>query len=132
MNYESRIMQWVLKFASYKHPDDIFDAVVEGKKTIETRPINPESSKDYSKIKKGDKLVLYSLDSGRKIEKSVTFVHVYKSVKQMVENEPIEKIFPGVSKPEELELIFEEFKKKWGSSYANKLEKHGIVAIGMD
>ena len=72
--------RWVLKFASYKIKDDIFDAVITRKKTIETRPRNPESREDYSKIKVGDKLVLYSLDSGKKIEKIVTFVHVYNSV----------------------------------------------------
>ncbi len=125
-------MRWVLKFASYKSKDDIFNAVVKGKKTIETRPRNPGSRKDYSKIKVGDVLALVSLDSGREIEKTVTFVHTYKFVKEMAENEPAGKIFPGVSTSAELEEVFEEFKKKWGRSYAQKLEKYGIVAIGME
>ena len=72
--------KWILRFASYKTPDDIFDLVVNGQKTIETRP----NIKDF---KVGDKLVLVSIASKRKIEKTVSFVHIYKSPEEMLEND---------------------------------------------
>ena len=48
----------ILRFASYKKPNDIFEAVKSGEKTLETRPIS--TSKNF---KKGDELVLVSLDT---------------------------------------------------------------------
>ena len=123
--------RWILKFASYKTPDDIFDLVETGEKTVETRPRNPESLRDYSNIKTGDFLVLKSLDTGKKIEKIVSFVHLYNSVSEMIETEDEEKIFPGIGSKENLLNFYGEVKKKWGRSYAQKLEKYGIVAIGI-
>ena len=124
--------KWVLKFASWKTKNDIFEMIKSGAKTIEDRPLNLEKKRNYSKIKPGDTLVLYSLDTGEKIEKKAQFVRVYKSVKEMAENEPIGKIISGAKTPEELVSIFEELKKKWGENYARKLEKYGIVAIGLE
>lgn len=122
--------RWTLKFASYKKRNDIFDAVKSGEKTIETRPINLAVKQNYSQVKVGDVLVMISLDTKERIEKRVTFVHIYKSVTELAKKEPVGKILPGVKISEELVDVFEEFKKKWGKSYANKLEKYGIVAIG--
>lgn len=122
--------KWFLKFASYETPNDIFNAVKYGRKTIETRPRNKESSRGYSNIKVGDTLILRSNETGEEIEKTVTFVHNYDSVDEMAENESVEKIFPGVKTKKELVDVFGTFKKKWGRRYAEKLEKFGIVAIG--
>jgi ASC-1-like (ASCH) protein len=124
--------RWNLKFASYKTKDDIFNAIVIGKKTIETRPRNPESKRDYSDIKVGDTLVFQSLDSGRKLERKVVFIRLYRGVVEMVEKEDPEKIFPGVGSKDNLLILYDEVKKKWGKSYAQKLEKYGIVAIGFE
>jgi len=76
-------------------------------------------------------LILKSLDSGRKIEKKVSFVHIYESVEEMVNTEDEEKIFPGIGSKKNLLKLFEEIKNKWGKAYAHKLEKYGIVAIGI-
>lgn len=122
--------RWVLKFASYKSPNDIFDKVRSGQKTIETRPRNPNSTKDYSNIQPGDMLVLVSLDTKEQIEKVVTFVHTYDSVEAMARNEDVQKILPGIDTPESLLAMYENVKKKWGHDYARKLEQYGIVAIG--
>jgi ASC-1-like (ASCH) protein len=124
--------KWVLKFASWKKKNDIFEMVKSGKKTIEDRPYNPEKKRNYSKVKPGDILVLKSLDTGEKIEKTTRFTHIYKSVAEMAENEPVGKIIPGCRSAEELVAIFEQLKKKWGRNYARKLGKYGIVAIGME
>lgn len=129
--YTSIVKKWVLKFASYKSPDDIFNLVLEGKKTIETRPVNPESSKNYATIKVGDKVILQSVVSKRKVEKEISFVHVYKSISDMVINENEDSIFPGIGSKDNLIEAYEILKKKWGKSYAQKLEKYGIVALGL-
>ena len=122
--------EWLLRFASYKRENDIFEAVKSGEKTIEKRPLNKKSKRDYSKIRPGDKLVMYSLDTKEKLNKIATDIHVYRSVEEMVKSEPVEKIWPGVKTPNQLLAIYEEVKKKWGKSYAEKLDKYGIVAIG--
>ncbi len=123
--------RWLLRFSSYKEKDDIFRLIESGEKTIETRPYNPLKKCNYSKVKPGDTLIFQSLDSGKKIEKTATFMHVYKSVEEMVKNEPVDKIFPGIKTQENLLRVYDEVKKKWGRSYARKLEKYGIVAIGI-
>ncbi|KKQ41402.1 MAG: hypothetical protein US60_C0041G0004 [Microgenomates group bacterium GW2011_GWC1_37_8] len=122
--------KWLLKFASYKQKDDIFNMVKSGEKTIETRPYDPRKKRNYSIVKPGDILIFYSLDSKKRIEKIATFIHIYNSVEEMVRTEPVDNIFPGIKTPENLLKVYEEVKKKWGKSYANKLEKYGIVAIG--
>ena len=123
--------KWILRFASYRKPDDIFDLVLSGEKTIETRPRNPKSSRDYAKIQVGDVLILKSVVSVRIIEKKVSAVHLYGSVNEMVEKEDEEKIFPGIGSKENLVGFFEAVGKKW-RSYAEKLDKYGIIAIGME
>lgn len=122
--------KWFLKFASYNTPNDIFEAVKSGEKTIETRPRNKESNRDYSRIKPGDTLVMQSNETGERVERTVIFLHKYDSVKQLAENEPVENIFPGIKFPDELIEIFEILREKWGKRYAEKLDKYGIVAIG--
>jgi ASC-1-like (ASCH) protein len=122
--------RWYLKFASYKTPNDIFNAVKTGDKTIETRPGNAKGKKNYADIKPEDILIMRSNDTGEELAKVVTFVHSYKSISEMAENEPVGKIIPGINTTEELVNVFDKLKKKWGRRYTEKLEKFGIVAIG--
>ena len=122
--------RWVLNFASFKKPNDIFDTVKSGAKTIETRPYNPKAKRNYSKVAEGDTLIFKSRDTGEKIERIATFVHLYNSIKKMSESEQVDSIMPGINTPGELVEFFEEIKRKFGSSYAKKIEGYGIVAIG--
>ncbi len=124
-------MRWLLKFGSYQSRDDIFHMVERGLKTIETRPINKDKKKNYSQIAVGDKLVLVSLDTKRRIEREVTFVHIYDSVAAMAEHEDPGKIYPGIKNAKELISLFDNLKMRWGAEYARKLETFGVVAIGM-
>jgi ASC-1-like (ASCH) protein len=122
---------WFLKFASKEQPDDIFDLIISGKKTVETRSRNPnDGENDYTNIKEGDILHIKSLDSGREVYKTVVFNHVYDSVDEMVKNEDVENIFPGVGSKENMLKNYEEVKSKWGQKYKHELENYGIVAIG--
>ena len=124
--------RWVLKFASWKKPNDIFEMVKSGQKTIEDRPLNLDKRRNFGQIKPGDILVCVSLDTKEKIERIVKWVKIYQSIRKMAEYEPVDQIIPGVKTADELVAIFEQLKKKWGNSYARKLEKYGIVAIGME
>ena len=122
---------WRLRFASLKTPDDIFNMVIDGSKTIETRSLNPEDGKrDYANVQVGDKLLFCSVASKREVTKDVVFVHPYKSVEEMVKNEDIEKISPGVGSKDNLIKIYEDAKNKWSKKYKYELETYGIVAIG--
>lgn len=122
---------WKLKFASYKEKDDIFNMILSGKKTIETRSRNSnDGENDYTNIKEGDTLEIISLDSGKKIEKIVTFNHVYNSVEELVQHEDVTKILPNISNNDEYLKIIEEVKNKWGEKYKFELENYGMVAIG--
>jgi ASC-1-like (ASCH) protein len=122
---------WRLRFASLKSPDDIFNLIIDGTKTIETRSRNPDNGKrDYSNVSVGDKLLFCSVASGREIKKEVTFVHPYKSVEEMLDNENFEKILPGVGSKENYLNVIADAKKKWGKKYAYELENYGIIAMG--
>jgi ASC-1-like (ASCH) protein len=123
--------EWLLKFGSDKRPDDIFDLLASGKKTIETRPIHPKAARVYTDIQPGDKLVFRSLDSGREIIKFATFVHAYPSIALMLLSEPAEAIHPGIGSAQALLEHYEEVKKKWGADYAHDVDTYGIVAIGL-
>lgn len=120
---------WTLKFASYKSPDDILHHVIDGSKTIETRPVDPSSDHNYANVKPLDTLIFVSKDTDKTVSKTVTKVVVYKSVKEMAETEDVEKIFPGIKKPEYLINLYEELKDKWGEEYRYNLERFGIVAM---
>lgn len=125
------MINWVLKCASYKTPDDIINLIKMGKKTVETRPYNPKKPNNYSHIQPGDIITFLSLDSGNSFTKLATFVHIYPSVSAMVNTESPDAILPGIGSARSLIQLYEELKKKWGSEYTRKLDTYGIVAIGL-
>ena len=124
--------KWILKCASLSTPNDVFNAIKDGTKKVETRPRNPESSINIETAVQGDILVFTSVETGEAIERTVSYVKVYESLQTLSLSENPNDIFPGTTNPQELLLKFNEAKKKWGSSYAKKLENYGTVAIGME
>lgn len=121
---------WNLKFSSLNTPDGVFNMIVDGSKTVETRSRNPnDGDNDYTNVKPNDVLHFKSVDTGKEIEKIVTSNHIYNSPEEMVANEDVEKILPGIgSKKNYLERI-ERLKNKWGKKYKFELEHFGMVAI---
>lgn len=83
MQYNYTMTRWLLKFASYKTTDDIINLVESGHKTLETRPHNPKSSKNYALIAPGDTLVMKSTQTNKTIEKTVVQTRVYPTIVQM-------------------------------------------------
>ncbi len=124
------VKTWNLKFSSLNKSDDIFDMILSGKKTIETRSRNPnDPENDYTNIKVGDILHIKSNDTGREIEKTVVSNHVYDSVEEMVNQEDIEKVLPGIGSKENYLKKIELVKEKFGEKYKYELEHYGMVAI---
>lgn len=97
---------------------DIFLAIKNGKKKIETRA----ASKRFRTIKTGDKLVLVC--GKEKIERKVKKIKVFKTIKTL-----LKKYKPWEINPEafsEKDLI-----KMWSgfSDYKEKIKKYGLVAM---
>ena len=120
---------WTLDFSSNKSKDDIFNMIVDGSKSIETRP-KIEYGVDLSKAKPGDFLLLKSLDTGRKVKKEIIYVHVYPTIEEMVKNEDVEKISPGIGSKENLVARYEHLKVIWKDRGYAELLASGMVAIG--
>ncbi len=122
---------WNLKFSAYKKTDDIFNFIINGTKTIETRTRNPnDGENDYFNVKVGDTLKIKSMDTGKEVQKIVTFNHVYDTVEELIKNEDVTKILPSINDNDEYLKVIEEVKEKWGEKYKFELEHYGIVAIG--
>lgn len=94
-----------------------FQALVEGRKSIETRAATPK----YRKVEVGDTLVISC--GGEQIEKTVRHVSIYDSIDSLLANEKLAEIMP-LAKDEA------EARKAWHSypGYDEKIAKYGIVA----
>ena len=108
--------------------DLIWKAIREGKKTVETRALNPEEpDRFFGSVKTGDALRLVNKNSGEKKVYTVTDVYVFKSVEELFQNKEIlSEIFSG----ESVETT-DELKKRYTSlspEYLKKIEENGLVA----
>ena len=97
---------------------DIFEAIKDGRKTVETRAASPK----FSDIKAGDIIVL---KCGReRIEKLVKKATIFKNVESLIKKYKISQIHPGVNS-------FAELGKKLVSfpGYREKIKKYGLIAL---
>lgn len=123
---------WTLKCASYLKPDDIFDALASGIKTIETRQRKAPNNLKYENISPGDLLEIISLDTDKKIIRQAKRVALYDSVYQLAHTENVKSIVPWCQTADELVEFFAHAKKKWGRKYSNELDAYGIVSIELE
>ncbi len=125
-NAESRMSNVELNFRNR----EMYDLIKSGKKTVETRALNPEEPDRYfGKIKTGDDITLNYIEND-KIFESIR-VKIGKAVKFKNSDELFDKynaniIYPGKSKDD----IAEFWKKIPG--YAEKIEKNGIIALEIE
>ncbi len=108
--------KWVLRFRA--KDKIIFDQIVSGEKTVETRA----NTSRYSPMKTGDFLVL--ICGKEKQEKRIKSVRRYKSIDEMAKVIEIQKVIPNISSVEEAKKIYFSFPK-----YKEKIEKFGILAF---
>jgi ASC-1-like (ASCH) protein len=110
-----------LRFREYP----IFELIKVGKKTVETRALNPEEPDRYfGNVQIGDNIELYAVDTGEALVREVVRVTIYNSFEEYLEREDLGKIFGSeVSKETATEkhLSF--------PGYEEKLRKNGIIAF---
>ena len=93
-----------------------------GQKTIEGRIRKGY----YCLIKPGDHIIIYNEEETDNIEVLVKSVRNYKSIKEMIENEPLKKILPDVEAIDQGIEVYRRFYTQ------EQEEKFGIVAIEIE
>ena len=103
-------------------PDDkdIFEAVVRGEKTIETR-----AGGKYDDIKGGDTIELVC--GNQRISKKVSKIELFESVEDILKKYKPRTLNPNISTAEEA-------RKMWEGSpgYKERLRKYGLVAFHLE
>jgi ASC-1-like (ASCH) protein len=97
---------------------NIFEAVKEGRKTVETRAASPK----FSDIKAGDIVVLKC--GKERLEKKVRKVRFLKKITEILDYYKIRQIHPDLSSVEELEKMYFGF-----PGYKEKIKKYGLAAF---
>ncbi len=113
---------------------DVLNAILQGKKTIETRALNPEEpERFFGDIKQGD-IVVFVDKSKEGHRAAYPFVAkrvaIYKSLKELYEQEDVAKINSRGKK-----VSYEEFEAGYASladGYLEKIKKNGMVAIELE
>ena len=96
-----------------------------GQKKVEGRP-SKESGDRYSQMKQGDKIIFTNADNNEQLPVVITFVHHYKDVQTMLENEGVENV---LSSGKTIEQGVESYNKI--GDYKERIKKFGIYAIGV-
>lgn len=110
-----------MKYQSHR-AEPYFTFLKNGQKTIEGRLKKGK----YSRIKKGDFITVYNQKETDKVKVVVKKVTLYRSIKEMLSAEPIEKILPDVTNITQGIKVYRKF-------YTPKQEqKFGMVAIEVE
>ncbi len=97
---------------------DKFNEIAEGLKTIETRAATVR----YQPVKAGDR---FTFVCGKdKFIKTIAKVQHFKSLDELFDNLPLQKILPSVKNNDEAKKIYYSF-----TNYKAKIEKYGILAF---
>jgi ASC-1-like (ASCH) protein len=99
---------------------DIFDAIKNGKKKIETRA----ATERYRKIRIGDTIILVC--GKNKINKRVRGKRVFKSFPSLMKKYRPDQINPAIKTEEELLKTYYSFPK-----YKEKIKRFGIIALSL-
>jgi ASC-1-like (ASCH) protein len=107
-----------MRFVFNKINKDIFTAVRDGSKKVETRAATVK----YKGMKAGES-VTFSCD-GETFEKIISKVTHFNSIDSLIKKYKPQDINPKLTTKEELEEMYHSF-----PGYKEKIEKEGIVAI---
>jgi ASC-1-like (ASCH) protein len=101
----------------FRAGDKSFDAIVDGRKTIESRAATPR----YRKVAVGDELVIRC--GKYTITKVVKRVEIYPSIDELLAGVGLNNVMPLVKSGEQA-------KQEWYSypGYRDKIAQHGLVA----
>ncbi len=106
----------ILRFGAVNR--DIFNAIKNGKKKVETRA----ATKRYRGIRTGDKVRL--ICDTQKFEKTIKKVKTFKSIRTLLGNYTVNEIIPGANDETELRKVYYSF-----PGYREKIKKHGLIAF---
>jgi len=95
---------------------DIFDAIVGGRKKVETRAATPK----YKKIKVGD--ILTMVCGKRRLKKKVKKVEYFKTISAVIKKYKPEIINPKIHSIKEARAMWYNF-----PGYKEKIKKFGLV-----
>jgi ASC-1-like (ASCH) protein len=107
-----------MRFVINKLNKDIFDAIRDGSKKVETRAATVK----YKKLQAGDK-VSFSC-AGDSIEKQIRKINHFDSIDMLLKKYKPQDINPKLKTKEEIINMYHSF-----PGYKEKIEKEGIIAI---
>jgi ASC-1-like (ASCH) protein len=97
---------------------DIYDAILDGNKKIETRA----GTEKFTQLKKGDKVLL--ICGNDQTEKMIQNVERFESIDHLLSKYEPQDINPKISTREDLIKWYHSF-----PNYKEKIEKYGLVAM---
>lgn len=97
---------------------DIFEAIRNGKKKVETRAATPK----YAKLKKGE---VFKFVCGQdSFQKEAKVVSHFKTISEMLKKYSVKQINPKVISKTELEKMYNSF-----PGYNEKIKRNGLMVI---
>lgn len=118
MKYKT-VKKHVLHFnRSNKNSVYSFLYIKNGSKKVETRA----GTEKFRKMKAGEMLVFVC--GGKKVERKIYNVRMFKSVYGMLKVYKVKDILPNLSTKKELEAVYDSF-----TGYKDKIKKFGIIAF---
>ncbi|MCP6719656.1 MAG: hypothetical protein KJI71_05580 [Patescibacteria group bacterium] len=100
---------------------DIFEAVREGRKKVETRAATTR----FVNIEPGDTVKLVCGNDS--FEKQVKRVEIFKTIDELLQRYKFKEINPLVSSEKELKEMYYSF-----SNYQEKIRKYGLIALELE
>lgn len=97
---------------------DIFEAISDGSKKIETRAATTK----FKNLKSGDIVLLVC--GKNKAEKKIKNVQTFKTIGKLVDVYKVSDINPGLKTQEQLTKMYYSF-----SNYKEKIDKYGLIAM---
>ncbi len=111
--------KYVLRFRAVNR--DIFEAIKEGKKKIETRAATIK----FRNIRPGDTVIL--ICGTERFEKIVRSAHIYKTIRALLRKYKPGEINPRVSAESELIDTYYSF-----PGYREKIKRFGLIALELE
>ncbi|MDO8669083.1 MAG: hypothetical protein Q7K65_02200 [Candidatus Buchananbacteria bacterium] len=108
--------KYILRFRAVNQ--DIFNAIKNGKKKVETRAATAR----YNKIKVGDVIILVC--GKNKFKKTVKRARIFKTIRSMLEKYKVKDIMPNLLSAKELERAYYGY-----PNYRQKIKKFGLIAL---
>ena len=109
----------VFKFRAVNR--DIFEAIREGKKKIETRA----RTEKFVTIRSGDMVTCICGEDS--FEKRIKAVKSFKTIAEMLKEYAVREINPRVQSTRELEEMYDSF-----PGYSEKIQQYGLIAFELE